>query len=330
MAKSIVTQKTLIKKETTPGVANVTAMQQFTALGLRPSWVVETNKFKAQGFKLTTVTQQLAESGAWPVDGIQDFNHLGFVLHSRISNPATTTPAGGTLSRQHVFTLASSAEDTKATYTVQFGDTSRAIQATFGVFNSLGINIQRGELGFTTSFISREPAAIASVATVGVTVVPAAPTAGRQFDVFADNTWAGLGTTKLLAAYEGSIDLGDKFAMDTPINSAVTSYESLVEAQDQTYEGMLRLGFDATAEGMITTYKNSALKFIRLLATGPIIEAAITYKAQFDMCIQIDQPGEVDQFGNGTLVLPFNFSIVPDPVTGNSIVATLVNTVLAY
>src|SRR5436190_16194622 len=192
MAKSIVTQKTLIKKETTPGTANVTTMNQLTALSLRPAWNVETNPFQAQGFKMPTVIQQTDEWGTWTVDGIQDFNHLGFPLASRIAVPVTTTPAGGTTSKQHVFTLAAAAADTFATYTTQFGDTSRAVQGTYGVFNSLGINVQRGTLGFDSSFISRTPSVIASVATSGVVTVAAAPTAARQFDIWADNSWAAL------------------------------------------------------------------------------------------------------------------------------------------
>lgn len=330
MAKSIVTQKTLLKKETTPGTANVTTMNQMTALSLRPAWNVETNEFRAQGFKLPTVIQQTDEWGVWAVEGIQDFNHLGFPLASRIAVPVTTTPGGGTLSRQHVFTLDADGADALATYTAQFGDTARAVQGTYGVFQSFGVDIARGALGFDSGFISRTPAVISSIATVGVVTVPAAPTAARQFDVWADSTWAGLGTTKLLAAYEGSIDLGDKFARDTPLNSAVTSFESVVEATDQSYSGNLRLGFDATAEGLITTWTTSALKFIRLKATGPIIETTIAYSFQVDMCVQIINPGQLEAFNNGVLTLPFDFSIVPDPTTGNAIVVTLVNTQTAY
>lgn len=330
MAKSIVNQITLIQKETTPGTAAVTAMKRLSAIGLRPGWVTETNDFKSQGYKLPTVIQQTAESGVWEADGVQDFNHLGFPLSSRIATPVTTTPGGGTLSRQHVFSLVPNAEDTKATYTTQFGDTSRAVQSTYGVFNSLGINVQRGALSFDTSFISRTPTTISSVATSSVTTVPAAPTAARQFDVWADPSWATLGTTQLLAAYEGNIDLGDKFAMDTPINSAVTSYESLVEAEDQTYDGMLRLGFDTVAVAMVASFTAAALKFIRIKATGPIIEGIIPYSFQLDFCAQIRNPGTLESFSNGTLTLPFEFSIVPDPTTGNALVATLVNTVISY
>lgn len=330
MAKSIVTQKTLLQRETTPGTAATNAMKQFTAIGLRPGWDVSTNDFKAQGFKLPTVIQQTNEAGMWTVDGVQDFNHLGFVLHSRIAAPVTTTPATGVLSRQHVFTLQASVEDTKATYTAQFGDTSRAVQALYGVFQSLGINVQRGALTFSSSFMSRTPLAISSIATSGVTVVAAAPTAARQFSIFADDTWATLGTTQMLAAYEGNIDLGDKFAQDAPINDQLTSYESVVEALDQSYGGMLRLGFDATAVAYITTFQNAALKFIRIKALGPIIETTIRYMFQIDLVAQIRSPGNLEQFANGTLTLPFDFAIVPDPVTGNSIVATLVNTVLTY
>lgn len=330
MAKSIVNQITQIQKEATPGTALITAMRRLTAIGMRPSWNVDTNDFRAQGYKAPTVIQTLMESGSWEVDGIQDFNHLGFPLSSRVATPVTTTPATGVLARQHVFSLVANAEDTKNTYTAQFGDSLRGVQASYGVFDTFGVNIQRASLGFDTSFISRTPAVIGAIATAGVTTVAASPTAARKFDIWSDATWAALGTTQLLAAYEGNLDLGSKFAMDTPINSAVTSYESLLEAEDQSYEGMLRLGFDATAAAMVTTYETGALKFFRIKALGPLIETTIYYSLQLDFCASIRSPGALETYSNGILTLPFDFAIVPDPTTGNMFVATLVNTILAY
>lgn len=330
MAKSLTNQITLLQRETTPGVAAVNAMKRLSAIGMTPGWNVSQQDFTAQGYKLPTVIQETDQSGVWAVDGVQDYNHLGLVAASRIAMPVTTTPSGGTLSRQHVFSLVPNAEDTKATYSAQFGDTSRAVQGVYGVFQSLGINIQRGQLSFDSSFISRTPSVISSVATSGVTTMAASPTSPKQFDIWADDTWAGLGGTQLLAAYEGGIDLGDKFAMDSPINSANASYESVIEADGQSYDGTLRVGFDTTATGLITTWGNAALKFLRIKALGPIIEGAIRYSFQLDLAAQIRNPGNIERFGNGVMTLPFDFSIVPDPTSSNALVLTLVNTVTAY
>lgn len=331
MAKALSAQKLLVQRETAPGTAKTDAMKQMTAMGLRPGWNVETNTFRPPGWKLPTVVQQTDEWGVWDASGIQDYNHLGVVLASRIAMPVTSQPdaSNSPTVYQHVFTLNPSGPDTKATYTVQFGDTDRAIQGLYGVFQSLGINVQRGSLGFTTSFISRTPTLISSVATSGVTTMAAAPTAARQFDIFADDAWADLGDTKLLAAYEGALDLGDKFARDTPINSSITSYESLVEAEDAAYTGTLRLGFDTTAAGLITTFENAARKFFRIKSTGPIISDDERYLFQIDFCAQV-VPGTIEAFNNGTMTLPVNLTLVPDPVSGDVLEVTLVNTISAY
>lgn len=335
MARSMVNQKTLIQREATAGTAAVSAMKQLTGVSMRPAYTVENEQFRSQGFKLPTTVQISSESGTWSVDGIQDYNHLGYPLSSRIAVPVTTTPAAAPattpLSRQHVFTLDADGADAFYSYTAQFGDNVQAIQATYGVFQSLTLGIARGGLDFGSGFISREPATGATLATTGVTTVTSVPIAARSYDIFSDSTWAGLGATKLLAAYEGNISLGDKYAMDMPINSAVTSYESVVEAEDQEYSGSLRVGFDAVATALVTTYKAGAQKYIRILATGPLIETTVNYKFQLDFCVTILSPGEIGAAPNSPVVtLPFDFIITPDPVTGNAIVATLVNTIASY
>lgn len=329
--RSIAGQATMLQKEVTPGTAIVTAMKKLEGLRMRPTLAGEATAFKGLSGKVATSVTLPDLTTEWSADLIQDFNSIGYVAASRIATPVITTPGGGTLSRQAVFTLNPDGADTFATYTAQWGDTTQALQTTFGVFQSLGIQIERGNLAASTSFLSRDYTTGATLASSGVTTVPAIPIPPRSYDVWADDTWAGIGTTKLLACYNMNLNLGDKYDPDAPINSALTSFESVLEKEDQDYASDASFGFDAAAIGLVNTFKAGAKKYFRVKAIGPIIEAAITYSLQVDFAAVITSVGELGTAPNSAaVVLPVNFEIARDSAAANACVLTLVNTQLAY
>lgn len=431
--RSIATQDFLLQGETTPGTAVTNDMRRYLALKARPGWDGAAEPFAGTPGKIPTSLLLMDETGRWAIDGVQDFNALGAVAASRISMPVTSATADPA-AFQHVFTLNPDGEDTKRTYTAQWGDTTQAVQAAYGVFNSLGLNVQRGQLGFSTSFLSKAAstgatlAATNEVQTVTITGTPtggffkliflgfttadiawnaaasavdsalellpsigvggvtvgggpgpgtpytvtftginarknvplmtmthtltggAAPTVTitqttpgnptdiaakpippRAYDVYADDTWATLGTTKLLAAYEANINLGDKFAPDTPINSTLVSFESLLEAENQDYGSDLRLGFDATAVSLMGTFAAGALKFLRWAVTGPLIGTGVSYLMQFDCCMGILSRGEVAAAPNSPAVtIPFRATQMKDPISGQAVRLLLINTTPNY
>lgn len=330
---SIANAKNYIQAETTAGTAATNAMKNLSAMKFRPGWTDNATPFNGGSSKVPTSIMLGDSVGAISVDGIQDFNNLGFAYASRIAKPVTTQPDAVTAATayQHVFTLNPDGEDTKNTYTVIWGDSDQALQALYAVFNSLGIQIQRGQLQFTTAMLSREPTAGATIPSSGVIDVAAAPISAVKYDVFCDDTWDDLGTTKLARIYEANLDLGDKYQADSPINSAITSFDSLLEAEDQSYAFNPRVALDAVAAGLVSTFKAGAFKFWRILCTGPVIGGAITYSHQLDFCTLITGRGEVGAAPNSPrITLPLTTVLAKDPTGGKSLEATLVNTVAAY
>ena len=330
-ARSVVNQKLYIQKETTPGTAATDAMKRVHGLRMMPGYTDEGEAFTAQGYKMATAWTQNSEIGAPTVETIQDFNAATWTLCGGYGAPTTTTPGGATNARQHKYTLSIDAPDPMAAFTAIWGDGTQAVQMTNLVFQSLQIGIQRGgSLSLSTSALSREPTSGATIPSSGVTEVPAQPIGARLWNVYADDTWAALGTTKLLAAYEGNINFGDKYTPDWVINSAVLNFDSLIEAENADRGGDLRLGFDATAIALINTFKANAMKFLRFEATGPIIESTTAYKLTIDLAIRITQRGEISSAPNSPAVsLPFTFQIMPDETSGKASEATLINTVTA-
>jgi hypothetical protein len=244
--RSMAGQRTFLQKEAVKGVASVNAMQELSALRMRPSWEGEREQVRGGTGKVVTGTVGTDEHSVWQIQEFRPcFNHLGLAAASRVSTPATTTPGGGTLARQHVFSILPNAEDAFNSYTVVWGaNNTQPFEAVYGHFNSLDMNIERGNVSFDTSFRTRAAQPVATIPASGITTMPMIPMPGNMWDVYIDTTWAALGTTKYGGAYNANVSLGEKYDLDSPINSSIVSYEQPIEMeeQDHDFELTLRLG----------------------------------------------------------------------------------------
>ena len=330
--RSMATQIAQLQKEVTQGTPVTDAMMRPLSLRLVPGVNVEGGEsFTAAGANAPTAYIPGDEWGTWSVDGVQDYNTLGLIAASTMGSATTTAVVGATGAYEHVFTPAAFGEDDVATYTAQFGDGTIGIQGSQFTFQQLGISVQRGTLGLTSNAISRQLDFDATLATTGVTNIPAVPIHSTKYDVYADDAWDDLGTSKLLACYQFDVTMPDKFVPDAPINSAVNGFESLIVAADRESTVSITLGLDATATDMIGSFRTGALKFFRLEVLGGTIDGTATYKFTRDLAVQITSVGEVAaQSGSNVVTVPLTGTIIIDPTSDKYEELTLVNTVASY
>lgn len=330
MPSSMASQGLYLQVETVAGTAVTAAMKRVLGLKGTPGWTVEGEDFKASGYKVNTARTITTESSTLSMEAVQDYNAFLWSLAGAFGKPTSALVPTATNAYKHTFTLLAEAPDTMVTFTVMWGDSAQAVQITHAVFQSLELTINRGGLSMSTSMIGRVPTTGIALPGTGVTKVPSIPVGTRDWDFYLDPTWASLGTTKLLQAYEGGVTFGDKYGMDYVVNSAQPSFTSLIENDDTEYSGNIKVGFDATALAQIPKYTNGSLVYLQFKATGPIIEAAIPYSLKVNVCGRITSPTEFAPAPNSSSrTLPFEFQLTPDPVTGNVAEAELVNTVAA-
>jgi hypothetical protein len=102
MGRSYINQGVQIGKETTPGTAvAANKLLRSTSFNLSPRQ--ESNQYRAHGFKLPTASQVHRKWQEGPIDGPLDYNEIVYILSTILGTAAITTPAGGTLSRQWLF-----------------------------------------------------------------------------------------------------------------------------------------------------------------------------------------------------------------------------------
>lgn len=329
---SIAIQVAHLQRETAPGTPETDAMLRPLSLKLTPGMTgTGGSGFRSAGAAVMTAYEIGDLWSAWAVEGVQDFNALGFILACVFGPPVTNPVSGSTGAYEHVFTPKGFGADDLVSYTAQYGDDDIAFQAAMMVFQSLGLTIERGNLSLSSNAISRLFDENATLATTGVTDVPAVLIPSTGYNVFADDTWAALGTNKMLACYRAEVTTPDKYTPDAPINSAIDGFESLVANAEGDFTSNWTFGVNAAAKALITTFKNRAKKFIRLAAEGPIITGSTRYSVKYDTCTQLTNVGQFTTApGSSVHVVPFDGQMIYDDVSGKFAEVTLVNTVASY
>lgn len=179
------------------------------------------------------------------------------------------------------------------------------------------------------SFTGGTSPAIAVTQTIpgGDTVVdvPAVPAGAVQGNVYLDTTWAGLGTTQLLYAYEMGIEIGERMERVRPIAKSKAS-DGTVDMSDQEHMITLMLGRNAVADAQLAKLRNGTRSFVRAEWAGDTISGANSYLAQFDACVIYTEAGEPEDV-DGVHAREYTGRLSIDPVSANVIQVKIVNTI---
>lgn len=326
---SMASQSFLLQREVTPGTPVTDAMRSYQGLRGRPGFEVDGETFTPSGYRAGTFTPT-EEYGRFEVEAPQCFNAMLPVLASTLGAPVSTPDGNVPTAATHEFVLKSRGERTPVTFTTIWGGVSFAFESSYFAFNELTYGVQRSELTFETSGVGRTPDETVTFPSTGITEVPAQVIPARAYDVYIDDTWDDIGTTKYLACYDASVSIGETWGRDTPINSAIVSFSSLVENEEIDFEGEMQVGLDAAAQELFSTFRSGALKYVRIAALGPVIGDDVRYRIEIDYPIRITSPGTVETAPNSpTVVMPFAYRLAPSSETDNLIRVSLTNTVLS-
>jgi len=154
--------------------------------------------------------------------------------------------------------------------------------------------------------------------------IPAVPAGAVQGNVYLDTTWAGLGTTQLLYAYEMGLTIGERMERVRPINKSKSS-DGVIDMSDQEHMMTLMLGRNAVADAQFAKLRAGTSSFVRAEWEGDTISGANEYLFQTDACITYQEAGEPDDV-DGVHAREFSGRITIDSTTGNAMKFKLVNT----
>lgn len=175
------------------------------------------------------------------------------------------------------------------------------------------------------------PAAAIAQTTAGadaVTDIPAVPAGAVHGNVYLDTTWAGLGSTQLLYAYEMGLSIGERMERVRPINKSKSS-DGVIDMSDQEHTITLMLGRNAVADAQLAKLRAGTRSFVRAEWLGDLISGANSYLAQFDSTVIYQEAGEPDDV-DGVHAREFTGRLAIDPTSNNVIRITLVNSLASF
>jgi hypothetical protein len=151
------------------------------------------------------------------------------------------------------------------------------------------------------------------------------PIIGKQLDFYIDASSGALGSTKMLRAFKVEPTIGGVYAPLWAINSANPSFTAVVDAAPTT--GLkITLEADATGMAYLTQYRADTLMFVRLKATGPVIDTSIPYLFQYDACLLIKSVSP-DEDESGVTVVTYETEFIKDTTWTRALQITVVNDV---
>lgn len=323
--RSSLNQTIQIGVEATPGTS-VAGSKKFTAVGIEPSPNFEMDQFKPIGDKYKAITTLGKEWIEAAISGRGSYNELVYLLSSVVNTAVITTPGGGTLSRNWQFISSNTADDVPKTYTVEHGSPVRADKFVYGIVSEFGISFNRTSVEVTGSMLGR--AIVDAIVLTGApTTIALQPIVPTEVSVYMDTTSAALGTTKMTRLLQTEFHLGGRFLPVYVVDSANPSFVATVEGEPDL---TLNFTVEADAQGMgpLVQARDGSTRFVRIVAIGSIIEAAITYKLQIDVAVKIMDTGGFSD-SDGVYAVEWNFVGVNNAGWGKAFEINMVNVLTA-
>jgi hypothetical protein len=164
----------------------------------------------------------------------------------------------------------------------------------------------------TASVTGGGTASVTVTSAGGSTDIPLVPVLAGEIDVYLDNSWANLGTTKLLSDFSAEWSVSSMYSPLWVLNSALAGYKEAIPNRPDTTMS-IELGNDSVSRALITDMRAGTKKYVRIRAAKAAnsIEAGHAYELRIDGVMSINaapSAGDID----GASTLPFGGRLVYD------------------
>lgn len=309
--------------EATPGTP-VAANRLLPSVSVDPGPQVESKQYRAQGYKYNTTSRIHKMWGQGPLSGPVDYNQILYPFSSLIHAPTPTTPGGGVLSRQWLFQPNSRTPDSFKTYTIEVGDADAAQQMAHSVVTELTLEFGLDDATMSGTVIGRKPTTVAL--TGSPTTIAQLPVSARELDVYMNSTFGTIGTTKLTDPFMARLVVGNKFNPKWVLNTANQSFKDMVEVPvDLSF--VFSMEHNTQSRALFDEIQNNPTKYMRVKATGPIIEGVIPYSITLDMAVNVTAAEQGDEDGAWAMV--FTCNPIHDAGLGSPFNLAVVNVITA-
>jgi hypothetical protein len=319
--RASVFQQVQIGVETTSGTS-VAASKLLQSMDIIPTAAVNVDVYRPQGIKYPTVAVAGMDLVNARIQGKPTYSEIVYPLSSLLGAATITGPSGDG-AYTWTFAPASAGPDAFKSFTVERGSSVAAEKWTYGLFSSIGLAFNRRTADLTGAMLGQAMQSGITL-TATPTAIPLIPISPKDFSVYADTTSAGLGTTKLTRVLNGNFAFGaQKYNPLWAVDQAQTSFVAVVEnAPNATFEILVEA--DTSGMGFLANVRAGDTRFVRIVATGPLIAGATNYKFTIDMAAKFGTPREFSD-SDGVYAIAYPWNLVHDATWGKAFTVTVVN-----
>jgi hypothetical protein len=297
----------------------VAALKQFAGLVVDIGETLETKQYRRRGAKGNTTNVIHKDYATGTFSGPQSYVEIVYPL-------AGLFPFVGT-SQAWVFSPNASGQDLPIIYTLEEGDDIGVEQYSDLMFTSLTMHWTLEEAMMNGNCYAKPINTGLGALSSPAVELAERPVSAREIDVFVDDTYAGIGTTKITDTFEAQFTLGEKFMPKWVLN---TSYPTWKEPKEVVPAASLMFLSEHNAQSLalFTSLRSNTRKFIRIQSKGPLISGAVYYLIQVDFC------GEVQQFekvpdADGIWSYRYSFGEIQDATMGRGYQIKVINKLAA-
>jgi hypothetical protein len=326
MTLATISQVAQFGKETVAGTG-VAATVKFDTFATMPEPQGETREYRPQGTKAPTIVQLTREWVEASLAGWLSYTSDAYLLSSLLGAASIST--AGVAGSKWVFTDDGATETVPQTFTMEFGNGTRAAKWTYGALTDYGFKWSRKDLTSDGKVIGQQYQD--NIALSGSTTrVAATPVAPGDLNVYIDTASGSLGSTQYTSVFSTELSVAGKFGPKWPANRANTSWESLVE---KPAKWGLKLLAEANTQGAanpLSWMRTGQTVFVRLMFQGGLLpgEAATNYLYQFDMACQVGKPDKLED-SDGVWAWGWDLTGICDATWGKTAMVTLQNKLAA-
>lgn len=308
--------------ESTPGTA-VAAPTNLRSVSVMLKMPGSADLFRPDGHKFNVLAEDNAEWTAFDLNGKPTYTEICYLLAPMFGNPAPAS--SGVAVKTRTYEMLDTTILTPITLTIEKGSSVRAERITYGLLTDFALSVTRAN-GLTLT-----GAGIGQLYQDGITKtvspvdVPLVPMMGKHFDVFVDSSSASLGTTKMLRAFKVESSLAGVYGPIWPINSALTSFGAHVDLAPTTAV-RLTLEADAAGSAYLTQFRAGTTIFLRVKATGAVIDTAIPYSFTWDSALLVKSVSP-DEDESGVVTMTYETELTKDSTWGRALQIGVVNDV---
>lgn len=306
--RSTVNQRAQIAAETTSGTS-VPANKIIECFDFWFSPKVNAKTYRGTGRRWASVQEINQEWNEIKITGNLDYQGFVYLPSSAWGAATITTHTGGTTSKDWVWTPPTTGAITKKTYTIEQGDSTRAHKATYCMVTSFGYKGNRQDFTCDAAMITQQLQDNITL-TASPSVIALQPVVSKQINLYIDTTSAGIGVTQYTKAFEFEYKWDAGAGPFWPLNRANASFAGDIDLAPKNTIKML-LEADSQGMGLFTNLKNGDYLYLRVDCVGNIIESAITYALQHDICVKLTN---IDPFSdsNGVFAIGYEGEVMED------------------